>query len=68
MTDPPCGVEYDPAWRAKAGVNRNTSKLGRVENDNRADWREAWQLFPGNVMYVWHAGKFASTVQPKNGG
>jgi DNA modification methylase len=63
VTDPPYGVEYDPAWRAKAGVNRSGSKLGKVQNDDRADWREAWQLFPGNVMYVWHAGKFASTVQ-----
>jgi DNA modification methylase len=63
VTDPPYGVEYDPKWRAEAGVNRNKSKLGEVENDDRADWREAWALFPGNVMYVWHAGKFASTVQ-----
>jgi DNA modification methylase len=62
-TDPPYGVEYDPEWRAKAGVNENRSKLGKVENDDRADWREAWALFPGDVAYVWHAGKYASTVQ-----
>ncbi|MCW5982454.1 MAG: site-specific DNA-methyltransferase [Bryobacteraceae bacterium] len=62
-TDPPYGVEYDPEWRADAGVNKNQSKLGRVENDDRADWREAWTLFPGDVMYVWHAGRHAATVQ-----
>lgn len=63
VTDPPYGVEYDPAWRARAGVNKNTSKLGKVLNDDRADWREAWALFPGSVAYVWHAGKFAGEVQ-----
>jgi len=57
------GVEYEPAWRANAGVNSNEAKLGRVQNDDRADWREAWSLFPGDVAYVWHAGKYASTVQ-----
>lgn len=62
-TDPPYGVEYDPEWRAKAGVNQNRSKLGKVQNDDRADWREAWSLFPGDVMYVWHAGKYAAAVQ-----
>jgi DNA modification methylase len=62
-TDPPYGVDYEPAWRAEAGVNRNRSKLGKVQNDSRADWREAWALFPGDVMYVWHAGIHAATVQ-----
>ena len=52
-TDPPYGVEYEPEWRAHAGVNKNQAKLGKVHNDNRADWREAWALFPGDVMYVW---------------
>ena len=60
---PPYGVGYEPAWRKHAGVNRNKAKLGRVANDDRADWREAWALFPGSVAYVWHAGRHASTVQ-----
>ncbi|MBV9243253.1 MAG: site-specific DNA-methyltransferase, partial [Methylobacteriaceae bacterium] len=63
VTDPPYGVEYDPAWRARAGVNRNTAKLGKVENDDTADWTGAWRLFPGDVVYIWHAGKFAAVVQ-----
>lgn len=63
VTDPPYGVEYDPAWRARAGVNRNTAKLGKVANDDRADWREAWALFPGDVAYVWHAALFGRTVE-----
>ena len=34
-----------------------------MENDNRADWREAWALFPGTAAYVWHAGTKAGIVQ-----
>jgi DNA modification methylase len=63
VTDPPYGVNYDPTWRAAVGVNRNKHRLGKVANDNRADWREAWAQFPGSVAYVWHAGRYASTVQ-----
>jgi DNA modification methylase len=62
VTDPPYGVEYDPSWRAKAGINKNTKKMGEVKNDDRADWREAWALFPGDVAYVWHGGLHAGTV------
>lgn len=63
VTDPPYGVEYDPAWRARAGVNLNTQKLGAVTNDDRADWTDAWRLFPGEVAYVWHGGLKSSVVQ-----
>ena len=45
VTDPPYGVAYDPAWRNAAGVS-TTRRTGKVENDDRADWREAWALFP----------------------
>ena len=63
VSDPPYGVDYEPDWRGRAGVNPNTAKMGRVTNDDRADWREAWALFPGDVAYVWHASRFTSTVQ-----
>jgi DNA modification methylase len=63
ITDPPYGVNYEPAWRKRAGVNLNARKLGKVANDDRADWREAWALFPGSVAYVWHAGRHTSEVQ-----
>ena len=45
VTDPPFGVNYDPEWRNAAGVSA-TARTGRVLNDHRADWREAWALFP----------------------
>jgi DNA modification methylase len=63
VTDPPYGVEYDPKWREAAGINKNQAKMGKVLNDDRADWTEAWALFPGDVAYVWHAGKYTREVQ-----
>jgi DNA modification methylase len=61
VTDPPYGVKYDPAWRNRAGLGA-TKRVGTVENDHRADWREAWSLFPGEVAYVWHGALHAPTV------
>jgi DNA modification methylase len=61
VTDPPYGVRYDPEWRKLAGVN-NSNRMGKVSNDDRSDWREAWTLFPGDVAYVWHGALHASTV------
>ena len=58
VTDPPYGVEYDPTWRDDAGGvfgNGKTKMRGKVENDGKADWREAWALFPGDVVYAWSA-------------
>lgn len=70
VTDPPYGVEYDADWRNHAARtspgmgNRaiGAGATGKVENDNQADWREAWRLFPGPVGYVWHAGTKAHVV------
>lgn len=64
VTDPPYGVEYDPRWRLEAGVNKPHQKRaeGKVLNDDKADWREAWALFPGDVAYVWHGALHAKTV------
>jgi DNA modification methylase len=61
VTDPPYGVQYDPEWRNRAGLS-STARTGKVENDDRADWREAWALFPGDVAYVWHGALHATTV------
>jgi DNA modification methylase len=62
VTDPPYGVKYDAAWRQRAGVGGAGAATGKVLNDDRADWREAWALFPGDVAYVWHAGTFCGAV------
>ncbi len=61
VTDPPYGVEYDPAWRNQTGASP-TKRTGKVLNDDRADWREAFALFPGDVAYVWHGALHAAVV------
>jgi len=66
VTDPPYGVNYDPDWRNRTdranGKPYGGRAVGVVNNDDRADWREAWALFPGDVAYVWHAGNMAHVV------
>jgi len=63
VADPPYGVEYDASWRDdRAGKTGTGTAKGKVMNDDRADWREAWALFPGEVAYVWHAGLRAREV------
>lgn len=64
VTDPPYGVEYDAQWRTDAGVNKRGQNVatGKVSNDDQADWREAWALFPGDVAYVWHGALHAALV------
>lgn len=61
VTDPPYGVDYDPEWRKRAGLQEGGS-YGVVANDTRADWSDAWRLFPGNVAYVWHGALHSTTV------
>jgi DNA modification methylase len=71
VTDPPYGVEYDAGWREKYDLNigkriggqYSGRATGKVDNDDRSDWREAWALFPGAVAYVWHGGLHSATVQ-----
>ena len=68
VTDPPYGVEYDASFRSKiidprTGKNKTVRAEGKVLNDDRADWKAAWECFTGNIAYVWHAGCFAGVVQ-----
>jgi DNA modification methylase len=57
ITDAPYGVSYDAAWRDGVGgfSKAPVKQRGAVPNDQQADWREAWELFPGDVAYSWHA-------------
>ena len=61
VTDPPYGVNYQPAFRHMAYPRQRTA-VGRVTNDTQADWAAAYALFPGDVTYVWHAALFADVV------
>jgi DNA modification methylase len=69
VTDPPYGVEYDPEWRVRAAEAGHLAsaarRVGKVENDDRADWSAAWRLFPGDVMYSWHPAGAPSLVHAK---
>jgi len=71
VTDPPYGVEYDAGWCNESMPAKNDPErwrdgsgraVGAVRNDDRADWREAWALFAGDVAYVWHAAAFSHVV------
>jgi hypothetical protein len=58
VTDPPYGVKLKPERRGEV-LGRPRIPRG-VMNDDRADWREAYALFPGDVAYVFH-----SSIRPE---
>ncbi|MCP4264896.1 MAG: DNA modification methylase, partial [Candidatus Brocadiaceae bacterium] len=64
VTDPPYGVNYNPEWREE--VDKGARNTGKVLNDDRYDWSEAYSLFTGDVAYVWHSAlythKFAQNL------
>ena len=64
VTDPPYGVNLDQSWRDAALGDKamRPGNASKVENDERADWTEAWAIFPGDVAYIWHADKFTDVV------
>ena len=61
VTDPPYGVEYDPMFRNEA-FGAAVRRTGIVQNDNRSDWRQAWNLFTGDVVYCWSSMLNANTL------
>jgi DNA modification methylase len=56
VTDPPYGVNYEPEWREEVG--KGASSTGKVLNDDRYDWSDAYALFTGDIAYVWHSTKY----------
>lgn len=60
-TDAPYGVDYTPARRHRSYPSQRTA-VGRVLNDHRSDWTEAFALFTGSIIYAWHGGLFAGDV------
>jgi DNA modification methylase len=62
VTDPPYGVGYDPSWRARRNLSTGKLARGKVLNDDRADWREAYALFPGDVAYLWYGALHGDIV------
>jgi DNA modification methylase len=62
IADPPYGVSYEPSWRARRILGTGKLAQGKVLNDDRADWRDAYALFPGDVAYVWHGALHGDVV------
>lgn len=64
VTDPPYGVAYEADWRAKAKGRKKSAKeeSSNLQNDDTADWFDAYVLFTGSVAYVWHASSFTDIV------
>jgi len=59
VTDPPYGLEYDPEWRDTGDLAVGKRSKGKVLNDDRADWYDAYTLFSGDIAYVWHSQKYS---------
>ncbi|MFA5129219.1 MAG: site-specific DNA-methyltransferase [Patescibacteria group bacterium] len=62
VTDPPYGVNYDPAWRESHDLGVGKRSKGKVKNDDIVDWSEMYKNVDAQVLYVWHAAKFAAEV------
>jgi len=50
VTDPPYGVDFDPTWRK--GSEKRTYMADRPDKESL--WADAWALFRGEVVYIWH--------------
>lgn len=62
VTDPPYGVDYDPAWRDRADLVVGKRSKGKVVNDDIVDWSSVWALWDAPVLYSWCAGLFVARV------
>ena len=50
-----------PAWRHRAFPTQRTA-VGAVAHDTEAAWPAAFRLFPGDVIYAWHAARATAVV------
>jgi DNA modification methylase len=73
-TDPPYGVSLDHGWRDGLRQRRGSARSGPIANDERTDWRAAYELTEASVAYVWHsalhghearAGLLAAGFEPR---
>lgn len=67
-TDPPYGIEYDPAWREKAHreghIQFGARRRSKVEGDARVDWSAAYKLLDSaTIAYVWHAALLGPEIR-----
>jgi DNA modification methylase len=62
-TDPPYGIGLDHGWRDGVRQPSGSARAGKLRNDDRADWREAFALCNAQVAYVWHSALYAHLVR-----
>jgi DNA modification methylase len=60
-TDPPYGDSYDPSWRHRLFPGQRTA-VGKVAHDTEALWPAAFDHFPGDVVYAWHAARATGNI------
>ena len=58
-TDPPYGISLDHTWRDGIRQPSGSARTGRVANDDRCDWHQAYVLTDAPVAYVWHSALHA---------
>ena len=63
VTDPPYGVNYDESWRECSNNDFGGHTKGTLQNDDRADWTEAYQHGNATIAYVWHADSHGHIVR-----
>lgn len=63
MTDPPYGVNYDPAWRNEQLNDAASRSVGKVVNDDISEWGDVWSAMPSVVLYCWSASGDKSIPQ-----
>lgn len=63
VTDPPYGVNHNPIWRDKVDCVLGKQKnIGLVVNDHILDWKEAYSLFLGDIVYIWHSNIYTHLI------
>jgi hypothetical protein len=62
-TDPPYGVVVDHSWRDGVRQPRGSARTATLLNDDRSDWRQAYELTDAAVAYVWHDALHAGEAQ-----
>jgi len=55
-------VIADIGRRARRGRRAGKLAQGKVLNDDRADWQQAYALFGGDAAYVWHGAMHGDVV------
>jgi DNA modification methylase len=62
LSDPPYGVGVDHTWRDGVRQAAGSARSGKLLNDDRADWCEAYRLTDAPVAYIWHGALHAGLV------